>query len=208
MSIDVDPSIDPEWPSEVDESDVSDGQTESGRSSRLRRIPSRLRRIPPRWWAVLGASVLAVLLAASIVVLHVLHTRALDRDRQVIDSARSAAAILLTVDPAETRRYAEQVLTVTTGEFHDEFDRRQSDVASLLATGAGMTQAQALEAGISEWTDGATAIVLVTARTSPESDGVAVVRPDDGTDGTRTVRLRMTMTESGGTFKVSQVVIV
>nr|WP_169310550.1 hypothetical protein [Rhodococcus oryzae] len=169
----------------VDAEAVADGATASSRRPTVPMI-------------VAGVLVLA-LIAAGIVLLFDKNA-ASDRDAKrnaYVQTARQTVLNLTTIRPETAKEDVERILAGASGDFKAEFDGRQDPFVSVVKEASVTTEGQIIEAGL-EREDGNKAQVLVAARAN-------VTTPDQSQSGPRDFRMRVTVTDDGGTMTASKV---
>ncbi|TJZ76859.1 hypothetical protein FCG67_16200 [Rhodococcus oryzae] len=147
---------------------------------------------------VAGVLVLA-LIAAGIVLLFDKNA-ASDRDAKrnaYVQTARQTVLNLTTIRPETAKEDVERILAGASGDFKAEFDGRQDPFVSVVKEASVTTEGQIIEAGL-EREDGNKAQVLVAARAN-------VTTPDQSQSGPRDFRMRVTVTDDGGTMTASKV---
>ncbi|AQA21996.1 putative conserved Mce associated membrane protein [Rhodococcus sp. MTM3W5.2] len=156
------------------------------------------RRRPSVLMVVAGVLVLA-LIAAGIVLLFD-RNAANERDAKrnaYVQTARQTVLNLTTIKPETAKEDVERILAGASGDFKAEFDGRQDPFVSVVKEASVTTEGQIIEAGL-EREDGNKAQVLVAARAN-------VTTPDQSQSGPRDFRMRVTVTDDGGTMTASKV---
>ncbi len=123
-----------------------------------------------------------------------------DRDAQraeFVTTAQDTVINLTTIKPDTAKEDVERILAGASGEFKAEFDGREDPFVSVVKEAGVTTVGKILESGI-ESEDGNTAKVLVAARAD-------VSTPDGAQNGPRDFRMRVTVTDDGGTKTASKV---
>ncbi|MFD4293425.1 hypothetical protein ACFWPA_14800 [Rhodococcus sp. NPDC058505] len=149
-------------------------------------------------WILVGVLV-AALLAAGVWLL-IERSAAQDRDAQrnaFVQTARQTVLNLTTIKPDTAKEDVERILAGASGEFKSEFDGREDPFVSVVKEAGVTTVGKILESGF-ESQDGDTAKVLVAARAD-------VSTPDGTQNGPRDFRMRVTVTDDGGTMTASKV---
>ncbi|MGW0173197.1 hypothetical protein ACWDUM_05085 [Rhodococcus sp. NPDC003322] len=149
-------------------------------------------------WVLAG--LLVVALVASAVWLLIERNAANDRDAQrnaFVQTARQTVLNLTTIKPDTAKEDVERILAGASGEFRSEFDGREDPFVSVVQEAGVTTVGKILEAGF-ESQDGNTGKVLVAARAD-------VSTPDGTQNGPRDFRMRVTVTDDGGTMTASKV---
>ncbi|MFI6432675.1 hypothetical protein [Rhodococcus oryzae] len=156
------------------------------------------RRRPTVPMVVAGVLVLA-LIAAGVVLLFDKNA-ANDRDAKrnaYVQTARQTVLNLTTIKPDTAKEDVDRILAGASGDFKAEFDGRQDPFVSVVKEASVTTEGQIIEAGL-EREDGDKAQVLVAARAN-------VTTPDQSQSGPRDFRMRVTVTDDGGTMTASKV---
>ncbi|SEM19429.1 hypothetical protein [Rhodococcus maanshanensis] len=156
------------------------------------------RRRPTVPMVVAGVLVLA-LIAAGIVLL-IDRNAASERDAKrnaFVQTARQTVLNLTTIRPETAKEDVDRILAGASGDFKAEFDGRQDPFVSVVKEASVTTEGQIIEAGL-ESEDGDKAKVLVAARAN-------VSTPDQTQSGPRDFRMRVTVTDDGGTMTASKV---
>lgn len=144
--------------------------------------------------------VLAVALAAAAVALLIQRNHAAQRDEQrnaFVQTARQTVLNLTTIKPDTAKEDVDRILAGASGEFKSEFDGREDPFVGVVKQAGVTTVGKILESGF-ESQDGNTATVLVAARAD-------VSTPDGTQNGPRDFRMRVTVTDDGGTMTASKV---
>lgn len=143
----------------------------------------------------LATAVLLLAGAAAVVVFLVLHARAGSteqaRREHVVAVAQDAIIQLTTVDADSASADTEQLLALSTGEFHDRFAQRADSFAKAVEAADATSEGTVASAGIAHLDD-AGATVLVAASQS------VTTRDEDGS-GTRSLSYRFRVTVVPGT---------
>jgi Mce-associated membrane protein len=150
--------------------------------------------------ASIVAGVLVLALAGVTGWLLVERNAASDRDAQraeFVTTAQDTVINLTTIKPDTAKEDVERILAGASGEFKAEFDGREDPFVSVVKEAGVTTVGKILESGI-ESEDGNTAKVLVAARAD-------VSTPDGAQNGPRDFRMRVTVTDDGGTKTASKV---
>lgn len=176
---------------------VSDESVGEASSGEVPTGPSSSRR--GRVWAVV-AGVLVLALVGVAAWLLVERNSAADRDARrdaYVDKARDTVLNLTTIKPDTAKEDVDRILAGASGEFKSEFDGREDPFVSVVKEAGVTTVGKILEAGF-ESEDGNAAKVLVAARAD-------VSTPDGTQNGPRDFRMRVTVTDDGGTLTASKV---
>ena len=148
----------------------------------------------------IAAAVLIVVLVAAVVWLLVERAAAQDRDAQrnaFVQTARQTVLNLTTIKPDTAKDDVDRILAGASGDFKAEFDGREDPFVSVVQQAGVTTVGKIVESGF-ESQDGNTAKVLVAARAD-------VSTPDGTENGPRDFRMRVTVTDNGGTMTASKV---
>ncbi|WP_245709113.1 hypothetical protein [Rhodococcus tukisamuensis] len=163
--------------------------------------PAAQGRRRPRLAAIV-AGVLVAALAVAAVLLLIDRTSANERDARrnaFVQTARQTMLNLTTITPDTAKEDVERILAGASGEFKSEFDGRQDPFVSVVKEASVTTEGSIVESGLeSESDDGKSATVLVAARAN-------VTMPDQSQGGPRDFRMRVTVTDDGGTMTASKV---
>ena len=150
--------------------------------------------------AIGGAAVLVAALVVAGIVLLIDRNSAHERDakrNQFDQVARQTVLNLTTIKPDTAKEDVDRILAGASGEFKSEFDGRQDPFVSVVKDAGVTTVGKIIESGIQS-EDGNTAKVLVAARAD-------VSTPDNTQNGPRDFRMRVTVTDDGGTMTASKV---
>ncbi|MFD1815651.1 hypothetical protein [Rhodococcus gannanensis] len=168
---------------------------EGGSGTPVRPARSGLRRV----WAIVAAVLIVVLLGTTGWLL-VKQNAADDRDAQrnaFEQTARQTVLNLTTIKPDTAKEDVDRILAGASGEFKAEFDGREDPFVGVVQEAGVTTVGKIIESGL-ESEDGNTAKVLVAARAD-------VSTPDGTQNGPRDFRMRVTVTDDGGTMTASKV---
>ena len=147
-----------------------------------------------------GVAVLVVALVVAGIVLLIDRNAADERDAKRVQFdqvARQTVLNLTTIKPETAKEDVERILAGASGDFKAEFDGRQDPFVSVVKEAGVTTVGKIIESGIQN-EDGDTARVLVAARAD-------VSTPDNTQNGPRDFRMRVTVTDDGGTMTASKV---
>lgn len=163
--------------------------------------PAAQGRRRPRLAAIV-AGVLVAALAVAAVLLLIDQNSANERDARrnaFVQTARQTMLNLTTIKPDTAKEDVERILAGASGEFKSEFDGREDPFVSVVKEASVTTEGSIVESGLeSESDDGKSATVLVAARAN-------VTMPDQSQGGPRDFRMRVTVTDDGGTMTASKV---
>lgn len=147
---------------------------------------------------------LAALLTAGAVTLTALmlwqHSRVAAQqaqDRRFVDAARDGIVALLSIDHSHARADVQRVLELSSGQFHDDFDRSAEDFVKTAEQSQAVTKGTVNVAAL-EKIEGDRAVVLVAA--TSEVSNVNGARQDP-----RPFRISVTVTRDGEECKMSDV---
>jgi Mce-associated membrane protein len=156
---------------------------------------------PTRISATLGVLVAAALLFTVLsVALLKDHRSSEDRrsqDAEILSAAKSGVTAMISVRDTSAADDVKNVLDQSTGAFKKDFEARSQSFISVVQEAKVVTQGDIAAQGI-ESRDGDTATVLVAATSSVSNAAGA-------TNETRSWRLRVTMTNDEGQYKMSNV---
>ncbi|WP_027503495.1 hypothetical protein [Rhodococcus sp. UNC363MFTsu5.1] len=175
----------------VDAEQAADAESVTGAEKAPRRRPS----VP---MVVAGVLVLALIAAGIVLLLD--RNAANERDAKrnaFVQTARQTVLNLTTIRPETAKEDVDRILAGASGDFKAEFDGRQDPFVSVVKEASVTTEGQIIEAGL-ESEDGNNAKVLVAARAN-------VSTPDQSQSGPRDFRMRVTVTDDGGTMTASKV---
>jgi Mce-associated membrane protein len=122
------------------------------------------------------------------------------RAADVVASAKQGVVNMTSMDFNKAKEDVQRVLDGSTGEFRDEFQRRAEDFTSVVQQSKVVTLGTVTAAGI-ESIDEHSASVLVSATS-------LITNSTGAEDEPRPLRLRVTMTDDGGRYKISKVEMV
>jgi Mce-associated membrane protein len=187
----------------ADDSDES-SVPQSGRLRRAvgaarRRLPAP-RRPSPRALAVTVMSMVAV--GALVVAGYFgMHHRAADDERTRADDFTAAAdrgvTAITSLDFRNAKRDVQRIVDQSTGEFYNDFKNRADDFTSVIEQSQVTTKGKVTSSAVESMND-SSAVVLVSASSDVTNAAGAQQEP-------RTWRLRVTVSDDGGTMKISKV---
>ena len=125
---------------------------------------------------------------------------ATERDQRAanfVAGARQGVVNMTSLDFNKAKEDVQRVLDSSTGEFRDDFQQRATDFATVVEQSKVVTQGTVNAAAL-ESMDKHSAVVLVTATSRVTNSAGAKDEP-------RAWRLRVTVTEDGGQYKMSKV---
>jgi Mce-associated membrane protein len=165
--------------------------------SRLARWPGRLPSLPAT--AKVAAIVLICALAgvsAYMVWQDREATQRAQRAANFVAGARQGVVNITTLDFNRAKEDVQRVLDSTTGEFRDDFQKRAKDFASVVEQSKVVTQGTITTTALESLQDhSASVLVLATSR---------ITNAAGAKDEPRVWRLRVTVTEEGGQYKMSK----
>lgn len=118
-------------------------------------------------------------------------------DAAILGAANSGVNAMLSVRESSAAEDVRAVLDHSTGAFAKDFEARSSSFVSVVQAAKVVTQGQVVATGI-ESRDGDSATVIVAASST-------VTNAAGAKNESRSWRLRVTMTEHEGTYKMSKV---
>jgi Mce-associated membrane protein len=122
------------------------------------------------------------------------------RAADVVASAKQGVVNMTSMDFNKAKEDVQRVLDSSTGEFRDEFQRRAEDFTSVVQQSKVITRGAVTAAAI-ESLDEHSASVLVSATS-------LITNSTGASDQPRPLRLRVTMTDDAGRYKISKVELV
>jgi len=159
-----------------------------------------------RWVTVSAlATAAAVLLvigfvAASIVMIthHRDVTQRLKQDDAFVAGAKQCVLNMISLDFTKARSDVQRVIDSSTGEFKDDFQKKANDLIALVEKSKAITDGT-IDAAALESTAGNSAVVLVAAISRITNS------PPDKGEPPKLWRLRVTIADEGGQYKMSKV---
>ena len=124
-------------------------------------------------------------------------TNRAQRAAKFVAGARQGVVNMTSLDFNKAKEDVQRVLDSSTGEFRDDFQQRAKDFASVVEQSKVVTEGKVNAAAV-ESMDEHSALVLVSATSRITNSAGAKDEP-------RVWRLRVTMTEDGGQYKMSKV---
>lgn len=118
-------------------------------------------------------------------------------DAMILGAANSGVTAMLSVRESSATEDVRAVLDHSTGAFAKDFEARSNSFVSVVQAAKVVTRGQVVAAGI-ESRDGDSATVIVAAAST-------VTNAAGAANESRSWRLRVTMTENEGTYKMSKV---
>ena len=120
------------------------------------------------------------------------------REAAFVAAAKQGVIYMTSLDFNKARADVQRLIDVTTGEFKDDFQQRADDFASVVAQSKSITEGTVNGAAI-ESVEGNSAAVLVLATSRTTNS------PPGKDEPPKTWRLKVTVTEVGGRYKMSKV---
>jgi Mce-associated membrane protein len=187
-----------------DESDESDEEAsdESAKAAEPESRPARSRRWVPSLsvtWKV-AAIILIICFAGAIGYMAWQHHDATEREQRAarfVAGARQGIVNMTSLDFTKAKEDVQRVLDSSTGEFRDDFQQRAKDFTTVVEQSKVVTEGTVNAAAIESMGKGS-ASVLVSATSKITNSAGAKDEP-------RAWRLRVTVTEDGGQYKMSKV---
>ncbi|NMN93766.1 hypothetical protein [Antrihabitans stalactiti] len=119
------------------------------------------------------------------------------QDAAILSAANSGVTAMISVRDSSAADDVNKVLDLSTGTFKKDFEARSRSFIGIVQQAKVVTQGQVVAEGI-ESRDGDSATVLVSATSSVSNAAGA-------NNESRSWRLRVTMTDDGGQYKMSKV---
>jgi Mce-associated membrane protein len=193
--IEADETVEAEIPAE--EETAEEETTESASGPGLRR---RLR-VPSLSTIVKAAAILLILgftgLSGGIAWTHHESTQRAHRRAAFEVGARQGVINMTSLDFKRAKQDVQRVIDSSTGEFRDDFQQRAADFAKVVEQSKVVTEGTVNAAAV-ESMDDHSALVLISAASRITNSAGAKDEP-------RTWRLRVTVTEEGGQYKMSKI---
>jgi Mce-associated membrane protein len=198
------PGADAEAEETADESDESDEQAsdETAEAAEPESRPAGWRRWVPSLsvtWKV-AAIILIICFAGAIGYIAWQHREATEREQRAarfVAGARQGIVNMTSLDFNKAKEDVQRVLDSSTGEFRDDFQQRAKDFTTVVEQSKVVTEGTVNAAAL-ESMDTHSASVLVSATSKITNSAGAKDEP-------RAWRLRVTVTEDGGQYKMSKV---
>jgi len=188
----VDGEIDEEEPHET----VTAAEGESGSARRRRRLPSLSLSAISRAAAIILICALGAATGYMMWQDHEASERA-QRAANFVAGARQGIINMTSLDFNRAKDDVQRVIDSSTGQFRDDFQQRAKDFASVVEQSKVVTQGTVSSAAL-ESMDEHSASVLILATSK-------ITNAAGAKDEPRVFRLRVTVTEDGGQFKMSKV---
>ena len=125
-------------------------------------------------------------------------TQRQQREAAFVAAAKQGVVYMTSLDFNRARADVQRLIDTTTGEFKDDFQQRADDFAAVVAQSKSITEGTVNEAAV-ESVNGNSASILVLATSQITNS------PPGKDEPPRTWRLRVTVTEVGGRYKMSKV---
>ena len=125
-------------------------------------------------------------------------TQRQQREAAFVAAAKLGVIYMTSLDFNKARADVQRLIDTTTGEFRDDFQQRADDFASVVAQSKAITEGTVNGAAI-ESVDGNSAAVLVLATSRITNS------PPGKDEPPKTWRLKVTVTDAGGHYKMSKV---
>ena len=157
----------------------------------------------PRWYRAAGVVPAALLTGAALALTglmlwqhgQVAAQRA--QDNRFVDAARDGVTALLSIDHTRAQADVQRVLDLSTGNFHDDFQRSAEDFVKTAVDSKAVTSGT-INAAALDSIDGDRAVVLVAATSQ-------VTNAKGANQDPRPFRMSVTVTRDGDTCKMSDV---
>lgn len=183
------------------EQDVPDATVETTRPEPASTSASWQRRLPLICTIAKAVSVAAILAFISVSVYLVWqHNDAVERQQRTaffLAGAKQGVINMTSLDFSKAKRDVQRVIDSSTGEFRDDFQQRANDFTKVVEQSKAVTEGTINAAGV-ESMDKNSALVLISA-TSRITNSTGVKEEP------QVWRLRVTVTEDGGQYKMSKV---
>lgn len=157
----------------------------------------------PRWYRAAGVVPAALLTGAALALTGLMlwqHGQvAAERaqDSRFVDAARAGVTALLSIDHTRAQADVQRVLDLSTGNFHDDFQRSAEDFVKTAVDSKAVTSGTINAAALNS-IDGDRALVLVAATSQ-------VTNAKGANQDPRPFRMSVTVTRDGDTCKMSDV---
>ncbi|MBY0389119.1 MAG: hypothetical protein K2X56_13685 [Mycobacterium pseudokansasii] len=120
-----------------------------------------------------------------------------ERAEAFADGAKKGIVNMISLDFRKAKEDVQRVIDSSTGEFKDEFQQRAADFTKVVEQSKVVTEGSVTATAV-ESMDGNTALVLVSATSRVTNGG-------NGKEEPREWRLKVTVTEEDGQYKMSKV---
>lgn len=194
---------------EVEAAEAEAAEAEAvAQEARARARAAALDRAEPpargRRWSHTAALLLAAVLAGAGLALTALmlwqHSKVSAQraeDRRFVDAARAGVTALLSIDHTRARADVQRVLDLSTGQFHDDFQRSADDFVKTAEDSKALTVGTVNAAAL-DTVDGDRAVVMLTATSQVSNANGAKKDP-------RPFRMSVTVDRDGDSCKMSDV---
>lgn len=175
--------------------DEADAEPEAEPARSRRRVP--LPRLSVAWKAAVIALICAFVGASGFMVWH--HHEATERNQRVanfIAGARQGVVNMFSMDFNRAKEDVQRVIDSSTGQFRDDFQQRAKDFTTVVEQSKVVTQGTVNAAAVQS-IEGDSALVLVAASSRISNAAGAKDEP-------RNWRLKVTVTDDGGQYKMSK----
>ena len=188
-----------------DYDEESDGDSGGGAEAAADSEPSRAaeRRWSPPLSRLAKLAAIAIIvgfvwLSVYMVLEHRQASERQQREAAFVAAAKLGVVYMTSLDFNRARADVQRLIDTTTGEFRDDFQQRADDFASVVAQSKSITEGTVNGAAI-ESVEGNSAAVLVLATSRTTNS------PPGKDEPPKTWRLKVTVTEVGGRYKMSKV---
>ncbi|OBB69903.1 hypothetical protein [Mycobacterium sp. 852014-50255_SCH5639931] len=173
--------------------DKADSESESGRSRRRVRLPP----LSVAWKAAVIVLICAFV-AASGYMMWERHetTERNQRTANFVAGARQGVVNMFSMDFNRAKEDVQRVIDSSTGQFRDDFQQRAKDFTTVVEQSKVVTQGSVNAAAVQS-IDGNSALVLVAASSR-------ITNAAGAKDEPRNWRLKVTVTDEGGQYKMSK----
>jgi Mce-associated membrane protein len=190
---DYDESDDEEYDEGYDESDDEESVAE----------PTRWRRWMPSLYTIAALAAVVIIcafagLSACMVRQHREATEQRQREAAFVGGAKQGVINMISLDYNKAKEEVQRVIDGSTGQFKDDFQQRANDVISVVTQSKAVTEGTVNAAAL-ESIDENSAVVLVSATSQITNS------PPGKDEPPRMWRLRVTVAEVGGQYKMSKV---
>jgi len=197
----ADETVEAEIPAEVDETVEAEIPAEAETDVEEPAGPRRRLRAPSPSVIVKAAAILLILgltgLSGFFAWQHHESTQRAHRLAAFEAGARLGVINLISLDSKRAKQDVQRVIDSSTGEFRDDFQQRAADFAKVVEESKVVTEGTVSAAAVESMTEHS-AVVLISATSRITNSAGAKNEP-------RTWRLRVTVTEDGGQYKMSKV---
>lgn len=180
---------------EIADEAAAGAESEAEPARPRRRVP--LPRLSVAWKAAVIALICAFVGASGFMVWH--HHEATERNQRVanfIAGARQGVVNMFSMDFNRAKEDVQRVIDSSTGQFRDDFQQRAKDFTTVVEQSKVVTQGTVNAAAVQS-IEGDSALVLVAASSRISNAAGAKDEP-------RNWRLKVTVTDDGGQYKMSK----